>query len=79
MKSISQFVGQTHFTSAVPNFKLKINNMIEFKARGNVLLEARGNGSTMFNKFQYVDFQNMKSIFIDSIEKKCYEINEQGV
>ena len=33
------------FYSAVPNFKLKINNMIEFKARGNVLLEARGNGS----------------------------------
>ena len=33
------------FNSAVPNFKLKINNMVEFKARGNVLLEARGNGS----------------------------------
>ena len=36
---------QTHFNFAVPNFKLKINNKIEFKARGNVLLEARGNGS----------------------------------
>ena len=23
------------FNTAVPNFKLKINNMIEFKARGN--------------------------------------------
>ena len=45
MKSISQFVGQTRFNSAVSNFKLKINNMIEFKARGNVLLEACGNGS----------------------------------
>ena len=43
--------------------------MIEFKARGNGLLEARGNGSIMFNKFQYVDFENMKSILIDSIEK----------
>ena len=32
------------FNSAVPNYKLKINNMIDFKARGNVLLEARGNG-----------------------------------
>ena len=49
MKSISQFVGQTRFNSAVPNFKLKINNMIEFKARGNGLLETRGNGSMMFN------------------------------
>ena len=48
MKSISQFVGQTHFISAVPNFKLKINNMIEFKACGNCLLEACGNGSMMF-------------------------------
>ena len=36
------------FNSAVPNFKLKINNKIEFKARGNGLLEARGNGSMMF-------------------------------
>ena len=48
MKSISQFVGQTHFNSAVPNFKLKINNMIEFIARGNGFLEACGNGSMMF-------------------------------
>ena len=63
------------FNSAVPNFKLKINNMIEFKTRGNGLLEARGNGSMMFNKFQYVDFENMVSILIDSIEKNCYEIN----
>ena len=39
---------QTHFNSAVPNFKLKINNMIELKARGNGLLEAHGNGSIMF-------------------------------
>ena len=36
------------FNSAVPNFKLKINYMIEFKASGNGLLEARG---------QYVDFE----------------------
>ena len=26
------------FNSAVPNFKFKINNMIEFKARGNGLI-----------------------------------------
>ena len=26
---------ETHFYSAVPNVKLQINNMIEFKARGN--------------------------------------------
>ena len=26
---------QTYFNSAVPNLKLKINNIIEFKARAN--------------------------------------------
>ena len=36
------------FNSAVSTFKLKINNMIGLKARGNGLLEASGNGSMMF-------------------------------
>ena len=42
--------------------------MIEFKARGNGLLEARGDGSIMFT-LQYVDFE--LNCIIISEQKNC--------
>ena len=51
--------------------------MIEFKARGNGLLEARGNGYIMFNKLQYVDFE-LNCIIISEQNNYVYKYSLQN-